>query len=244
MFLLIIRISSSFFQNENRLKNLSHPWVVALALGIFEQGNISSTEFRIGKMFAFRFENMKKEQEEEAARRVAEERNKRASHDQQSASNGNGHAKPKQPEAPLVSSPPPAALPRSASPPPASVQISNPSIYQNLGHQFANEPTSPPEEKKEEINQYVGNVNVSSLLRQRKGSSSSSSKNEEEDEWAEDHHSSNQYQPSQQRNPSPIPAANHSSNEGIKCIARYGYQKSNSPPLHSPSANLFLFSRR
>lgn len=195
-------------------------------------------------MFAFRFENMKKEQEEEAARRVAEERNKRASHDQQSASNGNGHAKPKQPEAPLVSSPPPpAALPRSASPPPASVQISNPSIYQNLGHQFANEPTSPSEEKKEEINQYVGNVNVSSLLRQRKGSSSSS-KNEEEDEWAEDHHSSNQYQPSQQRNPSPIPAANHSSNEGIKCIARYGYQKSNSPLPHSPSANLFLFSRR
>ena len=205
--------SLSSFQNENHLKNLQHPWVVASALAIFEQGKISKTEFLMRKIFVSRFENMKKEQEEEAAKRVAEERTKRATHDQQSASNGNGHAKPKPQEAPVVS------------PQPAPVQVTNPSIYQNLGNQFANHPTSPSAAKEEETNRIVGGVNVSSLLRERK-TSSSSSKHEEEDEWGENHHSSYQYQPPQQRSPSPIPTAGQSSNEGIKCIARYSYQKS------------------
>lgn len=174
---------------------------------------------------------MKKEQEEEAARRVAEERTKRASHDQQSSSNGNGHAKPTQQEAPVVS------------PPPAPVQVTNPSIYQNLGNQFANQPTSPTAAKEDETNRFVGGVNVSSLLRQRK-TSSSSSKNEEEDEWAENHHPSNQYQPPQQRSPSPIPSAGQSFNEGIRCIARYSYQKSKSFFLDSFRSSLLFSGRR
>jgi hypothetical protein len=216
-------------------------------LEIFEHGNIFKREFRLKQMFVFRFENMKKEQEEEAARRVAEERSKRATHDQQSSSNGNGngYTKPKQQEAPPVVSSPPPSIPRPETPPSAPVQVSHSSIYQNVANQFANHPTSPSVETKEETNRFVSGVNVSSLLRQRKASSSSSKneEEEEEDEWAQDHHSFNQYQPPQHQSPSPTPATGQSSNEGIKCIARYSYQKSKSLSIESFRSS-FLFSGR
>jgi hypothetical protein len=170
---------------------------------------------------------MKKEQEEEAAKRVAEERNKRAVNDQKSASNG--HDKVKQQEIPFVPkqqpirepSPPP--IPRPETPPPAP-QIFSPSIYENIGNQFETQRSITNEEKKEETTKLVGGINVSSLLRQRK-TSSSSSKNEDEDEWNVDRKSYNQ-----RRSPSPTPIIHSeqlsNNNEGIRCIARYSYQKS------------------
>lgn len=179
-------------------------------------------------MLFSRFENMKKEQDEEAAKRVAEERSKRAANDQQSASNGHDKVKPQ--EVPPVSkqavrepSPPP--VPRPETPP---AQMSHPTIYENLGHQFENQRPATYEEKKEEPNQFIGGVNVSSLLRQRKASSSSS-KNEEDDEWADDRQSYNeQQQQPARRSPSPTPEVQSSNpNEGIRCIAHYSYQKSN-----------------
>jgi hypothetical protein len=172
---------------------------------------------------------MKKEQEEEAAKRVAEERNKRAVNDKQSTSNG--HEKIKQQEIPSVSfqpmrgpSPPPpsAAIHRPQTPPSPPTQEFNPTIYENIGNQFETQRSTT----NEETNRLVSDVDVSSLLRQRKASSASS-KNDDDDEWAVDHKSYYQQQP-ERRSPSPTPVQsnNNNHNEGVKYIARYSYQKS------------------
>jgi len=115
-----------------------------------------------------RFENMKKEQDEDAAKRVAEERHKRAANDHQSTNNG--HNNVKQQEIPAVSRQPI----REPSPPPA--QVSNSTIYENIGNTYETQRSTTNEEKNEETAQFIGGVNVSSLLRQRKTSSSSSKK--------------------------------------------------------------------
>jgi len=182
-----------------------------------------------------RFENMKKEQEEEAAKRVAEERNKRAVNDQQSTSNG--HDKFKQQEIPPISkqtirepSPPP--MPRPETPPPS--QTFSPSMYANIGNKLETQRSITNEEKKEETTKIIGGVNVSSLLRKRKTSSSSSKNGNDDDEWAVDHKSYNQQQPSR-RSPSPViqseQSSNNNNNEGIRCIARYSYQKTEDDEL-------------
>jgi hypothetical protein len=176
---------------------------------------------------SYRFENIQKEQEEEAAKRVAEERNKRAANDQKSTSNGHDKFNHSEiPSAPkqTIREPSPPAVPRPETPP----QVFNQNIYENMGNQFETQ-RSPT--IKEEPTQFVGNVNVSSLLRQRKTSSSSSKNEDDDDEWAIDHKSHNQHQ-SYQRSPSPTPvvqseqSSNNNHNEGIRGIARYSYQKS------------------
>ncbi|CAF0991504.1 unnamed protein product [Adineta steineri] len=199
-----------------------------------------------------RFENMKKEQEEEAAKRVTEERNKRAVNEQQSTSNGNsnGHSKinhseiPPAPQQPSVreASPPPSTH-RSETPPPALPQISAPSVYENMAHKYEPQQSIPkyesqqpiPDyEKTEEPIKFIGNVNVASLLRQRK--TSSPTHEDDDDDWAEDHPSYNQPQ-YEQRSPSPrsvVPSeqpSNNNHNEGIKCVARYSYQKTEEDEL-------------
>ncbi|CAF2566041.1 unnamed protein product [Rotaria sp. Silwood2] len=203
-----------------------------------------------------RFENMKKEQEEEAVKRVAEERNKRAVNDQQSQqkqpSANNGHDKFKQQEIPSTAfkqqeipstafnqsirepSPPPS--PPAPQPQTPSLPVSNSSIYQNLSNNFETQRATTYEEKQEEPVRFVGNVNVSSLLRQRKASSESS-KNDD-DEWADNSESHHQQQ-SFGRNPSPTPVTqtqqslnnNNNNTEGVKCVARYSYQKTEDDEL-------------
>ncbi|CAF0848451.1 unnamed protein product [Rotaria sp. Silwood1] len=187
-----------------------------------------------------RFENMKKEQEEEAAKRVAEERNKRAVTDQHSQqrqqSTSNGHDKVKQQEIPSTTfnqpirepSPPPAPQPQTP-----SLPVSSSTIYENLSNHFETQRSTTYEEKQEEPTRFVSGVNVSSLLRQRK-TSSSSSKNDD-DEWA-DHSESHNQQQLFRRSPSPIPATqsqqpSNNNNEGVKCIARYSYQKTEDDEL-------------
>jgi hypothetical protein len=174
---------------------------------------------------SYRFENIKKEQEEEAAKRVAEERNKRAANDQKSTSNGHDKFNHSEiPSAPkqTIREPSPPAVHRPETPP----QVFNQTIYENMGNQFETQPSTTINEG---LSQFVGNVNVSSLLRQRKTSSSSSKNENEDDEWAIDHKSHNQQQ-SYQRSPSPAvqseQPSNNNHNEGIKGIARYSYQKS------------------
>lgn len=151
---------------------------------------------------------MKKEQETEAAKRVAEERSKRAAHDQQSQhTTSNGHEKVKQPETPPINNQP---IQEPYSPPVHQPNIQSSPIYENFSNKS--------ETQQEKI---VGGVNVSSLLRTRKASSSSS-KNDD-DEWAENNHNE------PYRNPSPVPAVQSQqpiNDEGIRCIARYSYQKS------------------
>ena len=216
----------------------------------------------------YRFENIKKEQEEEAAKRVAEERNKRAVNEKQATSNG--HNKVKEQEVPPVShqpvrgpSPPRNPIPQQERPPMSYQPIREPSpppvvqperypavptyeqdtsIYQNIGNQFENQQTTANEEQ----TRFVGGVNVSSLLRQRKNSSSSS-KNDD-DEWADNHQSSNYQQEPQRRSPSPTPVHssnnnnNNHQNEGVKCIARYSYQKSTYLFNHLSFINRFFSS--
>ncbi|CAF1340639.1 unnamed protein product [Rotaria magnacalcarata] len=178
-----------------------------------------------------RFENMKKEQEEEAAKRVAEERNKRTTHDQKSQqkqpSTSNGHEKIKQPEIPptynqpaRAPSPSPICQPEIQLP-----SVTTPIIYENLDSRFE---TQRSEEKQVESNKFIGGVNVASLLRARKASSSSSKHDDDDDEWADNH------QHQSYRSPSPIPAAQPeppSNNEGIRCIARYSYEKTEDDEL-------------
>jgi hypothetical protein len=120
-------------------------------------------------------------------------------------------------------SPPPITQPERSSSPPA--QEFNSSIYQNIGNQFETQRSAT----NEATNQFVGSVNVSSLLRQRK-TSSSSSKNDD-DEWADDRQSYNQQ--SERRSPSPVQSSNNNNNqnEGIKCMARYSYQKTEEDEL-------------
>ncbi|CAF0769216.1 unnamed protein product [Adineta ricciae] len=182
-----------------------------------------------------RFENMKKEQEEEAAKRVAEERNKRAANDQKLASNG--HAKVNHSEV----SPPPATQPkRDPSPPapqpvapPPPTQVYTPTVYENTSNNFEPQRSTA----KEEPVTFVGNVNVSTLLRQRKASSSSSKNGEnDDDEWTEEPQA--HQQPSTwQRDPSPTPvhqpehSADNGQDQGIRCIAHYSYQKTEDDEL-------------
>jgi len=58
-------------------------------------------------------------------------------------------------------------------------------------------------------------------------------KNEDDDEWADDHKSYNQQR--ERRSPSPSPEVqssnNNNNNEGIRCIARYSYQKTEDDEL-------------
>ncbi|CAF3164907.1 unnamed protein product [Rotaria socialis] len=176
-----------------------------------------------------RFENMKKEQE--ATKRVAEERNTRTTHDQQSQqkqpSTSNGHEKVKQPEIPPTynqpvrePSPTPVRQPEIQLP-----SVTNSIIYENLDSRFE---TQRSEEKQVESNKFIGGVNVASLLRARKASSSSSKHDDDDDEWADNH------QHQSYRSPSPIPAAQPeppSNNEGIRCVARYSYEKTEEDEL-------------
>ena len=176
---------------------------------------------------------MKKEQEEEAAKRVSEERNRRAADDQrfqqrqQSTSNGRHQIK-QQEMSPMsyqpIRQPSPPRISRSETPP---SPVSSSAIYQNIGDRYTRQISATNEEKNEEPARFIGGVNVSSLLRQRK--TSSSSKSEDDDEWTDDHYLNNQ-QHSFTRSLSPTPAiqseqSSNSYNEGIKCIARYSYQK-------------------
>ena len=179
-----------------------------------------------------RFENMKKEQEEEAAKRVAEERSKRTVNEQQAQQKqpptSNGHEKAKQQDvAPVAKEPV-----RAPQPEPALPQVSSPDIYENMGQKFETQRSIPVEKKQEEPVKSVGGINVSSLLRQRKPSSSSSCF-DDDDQWADDRHSHTQPQSeTNHRTPSPTPvvhsppSSNTDHNEGVKCMARYSYQKS------------------
>ena len=175
---------------------------------------------------------MKKEQEEEAAKRVAEERSKRTVNEQEAQQKqpptSNDHQKTKQQDvAPVVKKPD-----RAPQPEPALPQVSSPDIYENMGQKFEAQRSIPVEKKQEAPAKSVGGVNVASLLRQRKPSSSSSCFDDDE-QWAEDRQSHIQPQSeTKQRTPSPAPivhsppsnSTDHS--EGVKCMARYSYQKS------------------
>jgi len=148
-----------------------------------------------------RFENMKKEQEEETAKRVAEERQKRSI-----------QSNSQRIESPPAAAPAATLISKQVESPPAAPIPSNIPVQQ--------EPT-----------RVVTTVDVSSLLRQRQPSSSSSKHEDDEDEWAVDHQSRQQI--NQQRSPSPIvPNSNNDRpDEGIRCIARYSYEKTENDEL-------------
>ena len=173
---------------------------------------------------------MKKQNEEETARRIAEERSKLLAADQKAKAQGNGTVKHVEP------SNVPREIVRPLSPP--AVSHAPEQIYENISHQFqrSQQVHAPHQTEAEKI---VGGVNVSSLLRNRRtSSSSSSSKNQEvnEDEWADDYNTNNHQPPIEQRNPSPVPVqqidshSNGHHNEGVRCIARYSYQKGERKP--------------
>lgn len=107
-----------------------------------------------------------------------------------------------------------------------------PTIYENLSV-----PPQPTDSTK-----IVGGIDVSSLLRQRQPSSSSSKKDEDEDEWAvEDaHHQPHAATPSSAPTAPAAPSVQPEMNEGIRCIARYSYQKSTSNGMKKSNQTDFV----
>ena len=168
---------------------------------------------------SYRFENLKKESEAETAKRVAEERSKRAATEkQQLGAAGKKDDPPKQPKVPAVPKETPPARPKT--PPP--VEDVPPTEEKTTESQTVEQ---SPAVEKEESDKIVGGINVSSILRERKSSSSSSSKKDEnEDEWADDQNESDSTR-NVQKDPPTAETPAEAPNEGLKCIARYGYEK-------------------
>lgn len=167
-----------------------------------------------------RFENMKKEQEAETAKRVAEERSKRAaSEKQQQGSVTKKDDPPKQTKAPLEPKETPEARPKT--PPPAE-DVAPAEVKTTEGKNEEQATTS----EHAESDKIVGGINVSSILRERKASSASSTKDQNDDEWADDQKDSNPAADVQKDPLATEATADKTVDEGLKCIARYSYEKS------------------
>jgi hypothetical protein len=184
-----------------------------------------------------RFENMKKAQEEEAAKRIADERNKRVASERQVESNGSTTSNGKQHALPVTSNESVRTLPVSTIVHPSATStmaMPSSSIYENLPAHVPIERTSTDNDKPTTPTALIAGVDVSSLLRQRKDSSPASNKADDNDdtEWADDHHTNNNHVEVTRKSPSPTPviSTNNSFNgnqhDGVRCIARYSYQKS------------------
>lgn len=141
---------------------------------------------------------MKKEQEADAAKRVAEMRKKRATVDEQqttqtvpvaSSNAGKINNQPTPQEQKAETSPSELTAPPPPEKPADQTESNSDAPAADDAQTREEPPTEIPtpvveDEKKDEAERFVGGVNVSAILRQRKVSSSSSKNEDDEDEWA------------------------------------------------------------
>ena len=188
---------------------------------------------------------MKKEREDETAKHIIEQRNKRHIDEQQTQQSiNNGFNYVNQQDIPLTINQPirqPSPPPYIASPAVSTLPETASNIYMNISTQSNTQDVIINKEENNESARLVHGVNVSSILRQRKVSSSSS-KNDD-DEWNDNYNSNYQNQPLR-RSPSPTSAPEsgqtlNNNNEGIRCIARYSYQRGK---YNNCQINMFLQS--
>ncbi|CAF1240148.1 unnamed protein product [Rotaria sordida] len=148
---------------------------------------VTSSKADVGNIRG-KFENMKKEQESETAKRIADVRKNRVATEQQKQqSNNDDQENVKQQETILTTK----ETPREPSPTrpktPTEPEVSTTNQDENDDNNIETVTSSTTnEENKENPDKFVGGINVTSLLRQRKTSSSSSKKDDDEDDWGID----------------------------------------------------------
>ena len=181
-----------------------------------------------------RFENIRKEQEAEAARRVAEERKKRETNEKKlQASQEKKEAPPKTTVAATEEKP------REPSPPP------QPKETKPSEPEPEPEPTATTDE--DDADRVTGGFNVSSLLRQRLAATPPPTPDREDDEWDVDKNTTNEpvslTATSSSGNPLEV-AEEPAANEGLRCVARYSYEKGERRDLFKVSqVDASLFQR-
>lgn len=162
------KLSSWIFQSPQIAKNRRHRRQLSKQmLETSDQGNlIEILSVMILILLLYRFENLEKQKEAETAQRVAEEKQKRAAADQKLVEQQQAKESTKQPQ------------PEEPTPSESEAPIPPPDPEENT----EKTETSTTDEQSE---QFVGAVDISSILRQRKASSSSKNDDDDDDEWAD-----------------------------------------------------------